>query len=140
LWKALLSVATGKTDSLSALTEFLRNLNWEAFEKLPAEDLNFFVSGKHLHQITNLKINTSVDNAAPSQEFSLLSRANEGEVNEGWLLANLRPTPSPQSSAQDPQIGEPSEGTHLGKAPTHIDQNNNSSLGIKRIWANACHS
>ena len=45
LWKALLSVTTGKTDSLSAITEFLTNLNWEGFEKLSARDLNFFVAG-----------------------------------------------------------------------------------------------
>ena len=49
LWKSLLSVATGKTDGFSAITEFLENVPWERFEKLSASDLNFFAPGEHLH-------------------------------------------------------------------------------------------
>ncbi len=68
----------------------------------------------------------SPDNVAPSQEFGLLSRENEGMVNEGWLLANLRPGLSPQSSAQDPQVllpddSEPALATHEGAGERTLD-------------------
>jgi hypothetical protein len=48
IWKSLISVATGDSDALSAVTNFLQNVEWKSFEKLSAIELNFFAPGEHL--------------------------------------------------------------------------------------------
>ena len=65
------------------------------------------------------------DNVASSHEFGLLSCANEGKVNEGWLLANLRPGVSPPSSAQDPQVSVLDDS---GPAPVHNEGDGERAL------------
>jgi hypothetical protein len=76
----------------------------------------------------------SLDKVAPSQEFSLLSRANEREVKEGWLLANLRPglSPQPTPRAHDsPPAPQPSQSS------AHDPQPLSSAHGPQPTWPSA---